>query len=257
MPEIPGAPAPITCPACGFENAAHTLFCQDCGARLPVAPPSYLTPASPASPATPSAPVRKPRILKVHRPGARREFLGITLRVLLYAGCAAISIQMLRPPRTLPPVVQGLSPEAVTQEFDNLTRNAGEGRTVRPTWEFLNAYLAGRLVSVGDASSGFVRATVLPREAGFTLFVHKKAINLPIYTTVDFRVIARTNGLSLEPVGASIGRIALPPWAAGLVLAMNGGLATALSPEIDALRNARDAEISGGAVQLDFSPSSP
>ncbi len=255
MPDAPSTPAPLTCPACSFGNPAHSLFCQDCGARLPVAPPSYVTQA--AAPSVPAKPAKKPRILSRHRTGATREILGITLRTLVYAAVAALCIQMVRAPRSLPPATPGLSAENVTQELANLTLNAGQGRAIRPTWVFLNGYLAGRLVSAGDAPSGFVRANLVPRANGFTLYVHKRVARIPIYTTIDFRVIARTNGLSLEPTGAAIGRLPLPAWAAGLVLSMNAGIADALHQEVDILRSARDATITPEAVRIDFSPSAP
>jgi hypothetical protein len=254
MPEEEASPSLVQCPACGFENAATTLYCQDCGAKLEVAPPSYMTTAPP--PSISAAPVAGKKIApgkKVRIAGEKREIplkglLGITARTLFYALCMAVLIQLFRAPRDLPPAVAPMAAPVVTEVRAKFNEAARTGLPVDAPWARLNSYLAASLVQgpgEGGMSTSFVRAALLPRPGGFAVIIHKRSSQLPIYVTVDYRVISRTNGLDLEPTGAAIGRIPFPAWMAPVVRWVGGDLTAALSYELDIVK---------GAQRVDFSP---
>lgn len=264
MADPDSAPAAgVTCPACGFVNAPHSLYCQDCGVKMPVAPPSYLsqTPSSVGeAPSTspPTTPKPKARILSVNRgPSPVWRFLGVTLRTLVYAAVAALIIQLLRPPENLPPAAPPLEADVIAQVRDLLSSTASRGQPVDAPWPHVNAYLAGALVAEPGQTSSFVRAAVSPTADGFILLVQKNLGRVPVYTQISYRVLARGNGLAVEPTGAAIGRVRLPAWAAAVVERMNGSLATALAYELEILRNARSVKITAGSARFDFSPPPP
>lgn len=263
----PDGDAGVTCPACGFANAAHSLYCQDCGARLPVAPPSYLAPAAPppgmpAATTVPTTAAAAPARAKLRPRPARREwpvraFLGLTLRTVIYAAIAAVFIQFLRAPRDLPPPVAPLDAATIGEVRVLLANTAAAGQPVTAPWPRLNAYLAGALVPAAGSEAGSLRAMVTPRENGFRLLVQKTVGGVPITRTVDYRVLVRSNGLALEPVGASWGRVPLPAWSAPVMNWLNGSLATALAQELEILGDARRVQFTPEAARFEFSPTAP
>jgi hypothetical protein len=264
-PPAPGAPP---CPECGFTNAVNSLYCQDCGAKLPVAPPSYLTagpapaPDAPGAAPASSKPVRKkkPRILSANRGRPPvGEFLAVTFRVVLYAAFLAGVIQFFRAPRDFPPPVAALDPAVIEQVRAKFSDSLHRGIAVDAPWMRTNAYLAGALVPANNSENAtFVRAVALHRPDGFAFVTQKRLAGLlSIYTTVDYAVVARGSGLSLTPTGGALGRLPLPAWTAPALAMIGGDPSPALTFELDILKNARNVRFTPAGARIEFSPAQP
>jgi hypothetical protein len=255
-------PATVRCAACGFENAPSSVYCQDCGARLvvespPVPPGATPLPAAAAPAQSPSAPAptasKKPRTPPARRLPRLGELIGITLRTLLFAALVAGAIQMLRPPRALPPPAKAFSDEVITNARALAQHTEQTGGPFDAPWASVNSYLAAVL----PPSSSFARASIVPRAGGFLLIVERRALGLPVFLSTEYRVVTRGNGIDLDPAGAAIGRVPLPPWMAGFVEILDGGLYRALFTEITVLRNAKSAQISQDRIRFIFIAPAP
>lgn len=267
MPDpAPPAPGGLPCPQCGFNNAVNSVYCQDCGAKLPVAPPSYLQPSAPEAP--PSGPpakdapsqAKKPRILRMDRSrGAASAFLGVTIRTLIYAAIFAGIIQLFRAPRDVPPSAAPLAAAAIEQARARFVDSAQRGIPVDAPWPRANAYLAGVLAPAeGGGPASFARAVVSYRPEGFALVTEKRlAGRVPIYTSIDYSVVPRSSGLSLVPTGGAIGRLPVPGWLAGVLPFIGGDLRSALQFELDLLAGARGVQFSPASARVDFAPAQP
>ncbi len=252
------------CAACGFENPPATLYCQDCGAKLEIAPPSYLKTAAPAlgsaaaAAETPPLPAKKPRIISTHR--APAPWLGYALsflRLALYAALIACAVLFFRAPADLPPAADSIDAQTIGEIRAGLTDVARRGSVATAPWPRLNAYLASVLApadSTGALASSFLRAMLLPRPGGFTLIVQKSLVGIPIYTTVRYSVVARSGRIDLEPIGGAIGRLPLPAAAAPLLQRIAGDFSAPLSFELGILRTARTVRLTPNGVQIDFGP---
>lgn len=268
----PASPPPaaggLPCPQCRFVNAVNSVYCQDCGAKLPVAPPSYLSPPAPAVPApspasaTPAAaPRKKPRIVSVnHRREVAGAFLGVTVRTIIYAAFIAGVIQLFRAPRDLPAPVQPIDATVIEQVRAKFSDNAHRGISIEAPWERTNAYLAGVLMPANaeGTASTFVRALVRYRPDGFAFVTEKRVAGfVPVFTTIEYFVVARGSGLSLVPAGGAIGRVPIPAWAAGLLPFIGGDVTPALPFELDLLSGARNVQFSPASARIDFAPVQP
>lgn len=276
MAEPDSAEATIICAACGFANSAPRNYCQDCGAKLdPLAAvtsrPSSLPPPISLSP--PKVPVTEPAPAPVKTPlptaraqrkshAAKRPFplaeiLIATFRTILYAGLAALAIQLARKPADMPPPAARFLPEIADNARRKLQESAATGKPVHAPWESVNSYLATVLQS-GDTSAAksvsFTRAAVAPARDGFALYTARNILGLRLYSTIYYRPVSRGGGTGLTVTGAAIGRIPLPEWAASLVESSVGGLDTALYSELESLRDARKVEIGPKAAVIFFSP---
>lgn len=258
MPDLPGTPSSITCAACGFENATTSLYCQDCGVRL-VAPPTAIeeTPAPEASGTGSVVTVRKkkPRILSAHREKRAAPFLVITVRAVVLAAIAAPVILLLREPAGLPPAAAPLPADVIGNIRNGLAHNAQTIRPVTMPWsgQGLNAFLAGVVPTVHSGLS----ARVAPAGAGFTLFVRHRIGAISIYTTSTFRLVLRGNGINLQRVSATVGRLAVPSWALPAMNWADEGVAQALAPELGILRNAAAVQIDNRQVRVVFAHPAP
>jgi len=267
MAEAADSPAPAgsnPCPTCGFLNTPDRVYCEDCGAKLGIAPPSYLKSPPPVAPA-PAAEIsppamggapKKPRILSAHRGPSFFERLKGVLRLVIYAAIVAGLGAALWPPANIPPAAAAFDEETVAQIRARLFETANLGNTVTAPWSRLNAYLAS-VVLPGKDSSSFVRAFLLPRPGGFTLMVEKRVMHLPIYTAVHYRLAVVDRHLSLEVTGAQIGRLPLPIAAAPVARMLSGNLDTALASELDILRRAQVVRLSPTDVVIDFGAHRP
>ncbi len=257
-------PAGTPCAECGFVNAVNSLYCQDCGAKLTVAAPSYLSAAPPAAPelAPASAAVRPPKPKKPRILSAQREasvgIVGVTIRTILYAAFVAALIQLFRAPRDLPPPAKAIDAVVVDQVRAKFSESARRGAPVDAPWDRTNAYLAGVLAPVAGSGSVFVRASVVPRPEGFG-WITEKTISgrVPVYTEIDYRVVVRGNGLSLVPAGGAIGRLPFPAFAAPLLTIIGGDLSSSLKFELDLVANARSIQFSPASARIDFAPARP
>jgi hypothetical protein len=255
------------CPACGFLNTPDRVYCEDCGAKLGIAPPSYLktappvvpAPATPAStsaatPPTTPATAKKPRILSAQRGPTFFDRAWSVIRLLVYAALLAVLGAALWPPANIPPPATALDAETILQIRTRLNQTAERGSTVEAPWSRFNAYLASVLLPGGGS---FVRAFLLPRPGGFTLTIQKRVLGLPIYTAVHYRLVVRDHRLSIEPTGTQVGRLPLPTAAAPVVRMLSGNLDTALAAELDILRRAQVVRLSPTDVLIDFGAHRP
>ena len=269
MAEAVETPTPAgsnPCPACGFLNTPDRVYCEDCGAKLGIAPPSYLKNAPPVVPglATPDADApagkttatKKPRILSANRGPSFLDHVKSWLRLAVYAAFLAVLVAILWPPANLPPPAAAFDEETVAQIRARLTDTATRGSTVTAPWSRFNAYLASVLLP-GTGSGSFVRAFLQPRPGGFTLTVEKRMLRLPIYTAVHYRLAVVDRHLSLEPTGAQIGRLPLPIAAAPVARMLSGNLDAALTTELDILRRAQVVRLSPTDVLIDFGAHRP
>ncbi|MDD5198867.1 MAG: zinc ribbon domain-containing protein [Terrimicrobiaceae bacterium] len=265
MAEPGNSAANARCPACGFENAPHSLFCKDCGAKLEIAPPSYLAgPAAEiASPgaAPKAAPVsRKPCILSARRHRPVGAFLGTSLRIVIYAAIVAAVIQILRAPRDLPQPGPPIDAKVVADVRARLADAAQRGIPVDAPWPRTNAYLASVLAPGANESpvaASFVRALLTPEPGGFALTIQKTVAHIPIYTTVNYELVSRGGALALVRTGAAIGRMPLPAMVAPLVESTGGDLSGALKFELDILRGARTVQFSPATAHIEFARARP
>lgn len=267
-------PTTLRCPACGFENATTSVYCQDCGTRLVTqetfSPPAGHVAAVPAA-AAPSAqplsptgrtipPARtRPKIRSASSsipPHLFRIFLGITLRTIVAAGIAAIIIQLFRPPISIPPIAAPMPLEVISNVRLAMRQAAQAGSSMNAPWLNLNSYLAGLLKaapSSGLFKTSFERALLAPAPDGFTLYVERGVLGVDLWTTIRYHVAARSTGMALDAQNAAIGRISLPAWFTFAVEAMNGNLAEALSSELAILQGARSIQISPQQAHIEFS----
>ena len=261
-------PSSIRCGVCGFENPTTSLYCQDCGARL-VAPPTGIADAAPptaGSAGSVRTPPPPPRILSAKKPNPVAKFIVVTIRTLFFAALLAVIILVLRAPQSVPAADGALSEQTVLGVRTFMQQSAQQGREVPIAWsdekhEGLNAYLAAVLKPGEGRFLGtvFVRALVgsAAEPDCFTLFVERKISGLTVFSTITYRVISNGNGITLEPAGASLGRLALPAFMAPAVLSASGGVDQALSTELDLLRGARKVQISPTKVIVDFGVQRP
>jgi hypothetical protein len=259
MADIPGIASTIRCQSCGFENTTTSLYCQDCGVRL-VAPPSAIAAENAASPANtpPIKPAaKKPRILSKKRAAKSSSPLTIVLRTLIVAAIAALIIQILRPPTDLPAPSAPLPDNIVANVRAALQASAQRNSPFDAPWagQGLNAYLAA-VLRPGDPSGvlkiSFQRASLSPITGGFSLFVERKVLGLSIYSRIDYQLVTRGNGIGVEPIGAALGQLPLPAFAAPMIESMNGNLGDALSSELTVLREAKSIRITAQKASLDF-----
>jgi len=258
MADIPGVASTIRCQTCGFENTTTSLYCQDCGVRL-VAPPSAV--AEENAPATvaaaPAKPAKKPRILSKKRATKSTSLLTIIVRTLIVAAIAALIIQILRPPANLPAPSAPLPDNIVANVRGALQASAQRNSPFDAPWagQGLNAYLAA-VLRPGDSSGAlqvsFQRASLAPITGGFSLFVERKALGMSIYSRIDYQLITRGNGIGIEPIGAALGQLPLPAFAAPMIESTNGNLGEALSSELAILREAKSIRITAQKASLDF-----
>ena len=257
-------PSTIRCATCGFENTTTSLYCQDCGVRL-VAPPSAISEEAAAAEQPPAGGASKtkikPRILSEERPNRLRSYLVITLRTLILAALAALIVQILRPPANVAAASPPLAPEIVANIRTGLQQNAATGRSVSAPWASLNSYLAAALAPAPTSGSwqvSFVRAQVAPTaEGGFALFQERKLAGIRFYSTIDYRVVARGNGIDIVPTKTSIGQLPLPGWATAVIGPESSGMKEALAPDLAILREAKNLHLTPQKVVVDFGPSRP
>jgi hypothetical protein len=255
------------CPVCGFLNTPERVYCTDCGAKLGIAPPSYLKTPPPVAPApaipagkapaatpTPSpSPAKKPRILSTHRGPSVVDRLKAGLRLVIYAGFVAVLVAIVWPPANVPAPVTPFTEQTVAEIRAGFARVADGGGPVDVAWPRLNAFLATVLQpGKSDGSASFVRAFLQPIPGGFSLTIQKRVLHIPIYTFVNYRLVVRNHRLAVEPTGGGIGRLSLPTTAAPVVKILSGDLGTALAPDLEVLRRAHVVRLSPEDVHLDF-----
>lgn len=272
----PDSPPPtVRCPACGFENATTSVYCQDCGTRLvtqetfspspghvaavPATAPSAPQAVPPTGRSTPPSRIRsKPRPASSRiPPHLLRTLLGVTLRTIVAAGLAAIVIQFFRPPVSIPPIAPPMPLEVVSNVRLAMHQAAQAGSSMNAPWPNLNSYLAGLLKaapSSGLFKTSFERALLAPAPDGFTLYTERSVLGIDLWTTIRYHVAARSTGMALDAQNSAIGRISLPAWTTFAVEAMNGNLAEALSAELITLQGARSIQISPQQAHIEFSP---
>lgn len=272
----PDSPPPtIRCPACGFENATTSVYCQDCGTRLvtqealspstghvaavPATAPSAPQPPPPTGRSTPptrTRPKLRPATSRIP-PHFFRTLLGITLRTIVAAGLAAIVIQLFRPPTYIPPIAAPMPLEVVSNVRLAMRQAAQAGSSMNAPWPNLNSYLAGLLKAApsnGLFKTSFERALLAPAPDGFILYVERSVLGIDLWTTIRYHVVARSTGMGLDAQNSAIGRISLPAWTTFVVEATNGNLAEALSSELVTLQGARSIQISPQQAHIEFSP---
>lgn len=263
MADLPGMPSTIRCTACGFENTTTSLYCQDCGARL-VAPPSAIAEEQPelaTSPAPPASKARPARILSINRPRAGLKLLAITLRTLLLAALLAFVAVVLLPPANLPPKAAALAPDVIQNVRTALQRSAQMRKPLVVPWgnQGLNAYLAG-VLTPSAANSGYVllsgaRLAPAPLPDTFTLFIERRILGVPLYTSTSYQLVTRGGGVSLDLTGAAVGRLPLPGWLAPSAELTNDAVTRALTPELQLLRSAKTVRTTPEKVFVNFGDS--
>jgi hypothetical protein len=252
--------APSRCAACGFENPTATLYCQNCGGKLGIAPPSYLTStaAPPEAADAAVAPAKKPRILSAKRASGGPALLGFLLRRLPFLAIVTAAVLIFLPPANIPPVATTLEADTIGAIRTGLASVAQHHSRVSAPWSRLNAYLATVLAS-GNASgiASFTRAFLQPRPGGFDLVVQKSIAGVPLYSSVTYQLVVRAGHLELQPAGAALGRLPLPKLLAPAIAALGGDLSAPLALEFNLLRQARTVRLSPEGVLVDFGPARP
>ncbi len=201
------------CTSCGFENDSTRVFCQNCGERLereegspapaPVQPHRYSDPSSKPAP----------------RQGGLLLLVGglfkDLVRLAVLAAIAACLVQMIRTPDDVPPVIVPRAPSASMLAADIQTAvESPYPRSLDISEEAANNFLAARVEGAAEGSSTwratFTRAYVVIGTGEFSLGIEQKLKNYPLYLQLRLEPRSSAEGATLEPVGGSIGRLALP-----------------------------------------------
>ena len=211
---------PLLCPVCGFANEDNRVFCQNCGARLPVS--NVENKADPASPqAKATSPRSGPRrLLPRHTnslPGRKSQLLASAASVVTSSAITgfllAILLQILRPPDGLPPRVTRPS-ETFAAGLATSLHTASENfypRTVEVSTEQANNFLAARVrLKRNSAAVKFVRCYAIPQHGATRIGIEQALLRLPIY--IELLVQPQMAVGKLEPrfIGGSIGRMPIP-----------------------------------------------
>jgi len=220
-----------TCTSCGFENDTTRVFCQNCGARLNLAPPQATAPAVPvaqaAHPVQPARaqagstrrPATTSRVATPQKQAGFGAFLGFLIKKIIgtaiMAALIAAAIVMLRPPDNLPAPM--LPNEPVANGVVNAMRIAMESpypRSMDVTQDQANIYLATTLVappeSKNPVQARFVRAFVTLGNGEGSYGVEQTVFKQSIYFMCT--VIPQPKGTEPKAriVSAQIGRLRIP-----------------------------------------------
>jgi len=237
----------ISCKACGFENDLSRKFCQNCGARLEV-------PAGVANkPSSPVAPTRHPRPVQ---PKSRRG-LGTLVFCLgreviwtaVMAAILAAIIQAVRVPDAIPPALPPHPQLASVLAADiQAARESSGPASLAISTEAANNFLASLVAGVDTPPGSFravlERAYVTTDTGALTLGVEQRIRSFSIHLRLRMRPTVTPQGVEVDFVSGSIGRLPVPGTLVPIYAKTFNGLFESLENPVKWFSNASSIHLS-------------
>ncbi len=251
--------ATLTCRQCNYVNEGERIYCHQCGAKLDRS-------------VLPTEPDRKPgaadaerrRVQKLVSP-SRGFFAGFGKTLLSTVLCsllAASSVQMLRPPREVPPVIKAedaLAAEPLPFAIEDAMQKITPQRLAFST-DAINRYLAGTIKSKPSSSGGlgtgltFVRSFVNCDQGVIRITNQQSVLGYSLYATSCYQLAIKENHLVATNVGGAMGRMPIHPEITAYADTVFQQLWDALKREHKLLDGLQAIEVIKGAVVLTTKP---
>ena len=216
-PNTPAATPTLVCKECGFENEPERVYCHQCGAKLD----RSLLPPEALSPKEDPEEVRR-RLRRMANPpgaGVKLTMRRLLSSLLLGAVFAAVVLACLPPRDSAPPPAEQVeNARLLSAELEDASAAPGPPRRLVFPEAVVNAYLAAnvspRRVNAGAPAylPSFERVYVRFLDGNVCRVTQQLSMfGLPLYTTCDYRPLARPDGrLTAEPGAGALGRMPLP-----------------------------------------------
>ena len=259
-----------TCSHCQAANDLTRVFCAECGTRLPAHVPEEaqreVNPAAPAAVGSSAPPLPVPvrrqapaKPIKQAPPSLAGLLAKMVLSTAVLAAILAAVIQIAREPDGIPPVAE---PDVAGAE-ETLASLKKMGASERPiSWtlnqQSLNQYLASTIRMAPEAipsyglGAEFQRAFVLLVPGRLNLGIEQKFLTRSIYFLLEFEPQKSAAGWEAKVTGGALGRLPVPAALLPAFRRLFDPTLSALSPPLDAVRQAEGVTIQAGDIKLQW-----
>ena len=241
----------LPCKQCGYVNEPERVYCHNCGSKLDR---SILPKEDQVDRETPDK--ARARIRKMTNPDKNRVMREVKtlLRTIFWAVCAALIIQIVRAPDTVPVPQQNVLPRLISSDLMDAVESQ-QPRSVTFTDADVNAYLKS---SIRDAKEPGWASAIIDFKRIFVAFtpgvchicMERNLWGLTLYAGTDYKLEVVNGVFTPTNVGGSFGRLPVHPLLMKYAGQIFSGLWTALHREHQQMQQMQFIRIDKGSITM-------